>query len=491
VYECTRWHSSDGECKSDNGWEQINTGNVRTVPASWKSTKYSTAKFSVTPFKSTDNGDILQNAYIVGTSADLGLSNGVTVRGPERGRIATGEEVTVEGRIVSENENFVEGANVDVSFYRGDEKVNQLETAETDIEGRFKATGQAPAEPGNYSVKITAYEDNYNRFEKKFDNSFETFVREGVAVRTDSPVEVALGGESKTEVTVQNTGQTDMKDVRLDFQGIEAKHYSVSESTFTEIPAGEERTVELTFDLPGDYCGQVCETYPQLDISASAENADGENFESETNTLRTQITRTGTEEETDPGSASNQQKESSTTRKDTNMISGSFSESITSMENATGDFLASQSTLNIALGLIMVFTMVLAGAVKKKKDEGMDEGRRRGQRPAIQKPDLGGSKVHRPEPEVEEKEDNSEDKIDEVIDSIGKEVSGDVDEAIDQIAEETVGSEEQEGSVAKDEEAEETLEDSGDESEFACSICGEKFDSESGRDLHEQVMHEE
>ncbi len=487
VFECSQWNFFGKECLGE--WNAIDEDDV-VITTSWR------AEFPVQPYEFAGNSDlgeqedILMNAYIVGTSADLGLSNKPSVRGPENGRIPTGSEVTVEGRVESENENFVEGADVDVSFYKGDEEISSLETAETDIEGRFTATGKAPEAPGNYSVEITADEVNYNRFEKKFDNSFETFVKEGVAVRTDSPVEVSLGGESETEIIIQNTGQTDMQNVVLEFEGLEADYYSANRTNIDEVPAGEERVVDLTFDLPGDYCGEVCETYPQLDIAATAENSDGETFESETNTLRTQITRTGTEESEDQGNAA-PQEESSTTENETNLISGSFSESVTSMENATGEFLASQSTLNIALGLIMIFTMVLAGAVKKKKDEDDgDTGRKRGQRPAIQKPDLGGSKVSKPEPE-EQTGEESGDEIDEVIDSIGQEVSGDVDETIDEIAEEAAVSEgETEETGEEEEEIEQEVEDVS-SGEFACTVCGEKFDSESGRDLHEQVMHEE
>lgn len=485
VYGCNDWNFEGRTCLGS--WEVVDDFTVNYQ--GWR------ANFDINdPYEAEDtgNGDqnILMNAYIVGTSADLVLNGGLSISGPEDGRVATGSQVEVTGNINSENENAVEGAEVDVSFYEGDTEVSSLNTAETDVTGRFAATGEAPEDPGNYSVRITADKENYNMLSKKFNNRFETFIKEGVAVRTESTVEVNPGEDVATDVTVRNTGQTDMEDISFSFEGMDSQYYSVSEASFDEISAGEEETTEVTVNLPSDYCDGGCGDWPTLEVSASATNADGEEFEAEAESLQVQISRVSSQRD------SNDTEQVSSETDDTNE-SGSFSESVERMTGEFSNILGNPSSLNLALGLIMVFMMVLAGAVKKKDNSGgrgsTSRGDRdgRGGRPRVQKPDLGGSSVDQVDPEDEQ--------VDNVVESIDRAETGDedVDSQIDAIAGSVTGEEQDDTAVVEvDDEHQDSDQDEVEdiepeqvdgEEKFVCEETGEEFDTKAALKLHRQI----
>ena len=363
VFECTEWHFGDKECRSTQGWDEVD--DVTTVPASWKSTKYSTAEFNIDTHDWENEGEILQNAYIVGTSADLVLNGVPSIEGAGReGRVESGGEITVSQTLSSENDNPVSGAEVIVSFYEGEDEIKTLETVETDSEGSFSVTGDAPLDPGNYSIAIEAEADNFNDLETRYEEDpLEVFVAEGVSIDAESTLEVTLGQETSTIVDVDNTGQTEMQDVQLSFSGLNSDFYSSSRSNLGDIEAGESATAEVTFDIPESY---GVEDYPELQIDVTAQNGDGEEFE-DSEEILAQLTY---------GSDTSSSEESETS--DTEEEGSSFSPD--DAAEITGEFLDSQSSLNIALGLILVFMMALVGAVKKKKQE--DDNRRRNGRPA-------------------------------------------------------------------------------------------------------------
>lgn len=483
VYSCSYWNFEGRNCLGE--WSQITDIDIDY--------QGSRVNFNVDdPYlaENTGEGDqnILMNAYVVGTSADLSLPNDISIRSSSVRSVSdgvpTGSEITVEGRIFSENDNPIEGAEVEIGFYQGDKEVSTLETDTTNIEGRFKVSGQAPEDSGNYSVKVTAEKRNYNTYEEKFDNRFETYIKEGIAINTDKTVSISAGEEKTVDVNVENTGQTLMENIELAFSGVNSDFYTVSDTGLDQIESDGEKTVEVTFDFPSDY---FRESWPTLEISATAENVDGEKYSAE-NSLQTQISIGSTGTGTGNGNeGEGSETEESTTENNTNSLTGSFSESVSGLETATGDFLASQSTLNLALGLIMVLVMAVAGAVKKNRDGDRESrGGGKGRMAKVQRPDVsGGSEVKQVSPQKSDDRVEDEDsEVDEVIDRIEDSEVKDVDDQIEEIA--GTVSEYDESFDLDDSEDDGSREESG---SVKCSTCGEEFDTASGRKLHEEVMH--
>lgn len=484
VYECSNWNFLGTECLGD--WNKISNNDVSITYGNFK------ANFPIdNPYQASDSSNetknILMNAYLVGTSADLIMNGRPSVSGTNNGRIETGGEVDISGVISSENDNAVEGAEVDLSFYKGSEEVHSFDKTETDASGRFSIKGNAPSEPGNYSLKVEASADNYDSLERKFDNRFETFIAEGIDLKSDAlgrdeTFEVTLGENVSTTLTVKNTGQTEMQDVDLTFSGMGTDFYSVSDSRFSSIQSGESRDVEVTFSLPESY---GIDNYPALDIQVSAENDEGKEFKDD-DSIQTQLTYSSSTQNSENETADRQSEDPDGA--DESSSSFSPSEAV----EMTGDFIESQSSLNIALGMILVFLMVIAGAVSKKKDQADD---RRG-RPQVQNPinssgdgsgnvkDLTGNDGGNNESQNNEdrQEDQEVDSEDDEVDSQIDEIAGAFEEGEDGNVQEEQPDEEDEETIAEELKEEE-------DSHFACEVCGEKFDSESGRSLHEDVMH--
>ncbi|MFB6145139.1 MAG: carboxypeptidase regulatory-like domain-containing protein [Candidatus Nanohaloarchaea archaeon] len=467
VYYCNKWDFQGQKCMGD--WNQTDDNRVTIDYVIWK------ASFPVHPrYVAEQPGSpahkVLTNAFVVGTQSGLALNSGtIHVSGPSNGRIPVGKEVTVSGRVVDDNSNFIEGANVSVQFMKGDSSYKTIEGV-TGANGDFSIRGTAP-DPGNYSIRVTLDKKNYAATTKKFQNSFETYLKEGVSMSTEDSMKVFLGKKSTQDVTVTNIGQKEITDVNLSADGISSDYLSLSKKYLGKIPAGESETVQAIVQLPSDYCGSngVCDRYPSFSVKTTATTSDGSQVEDESH-VQTIVNRVS-------GGATGSQQ--STTNDNSNdNSSGSFS--VQDVQKMTGHFLASQSSLNIALGLMMLFSMVLAGAVKRKKDGGGSrDPRQDGSRPAVQKPAVApgdDTEVHQPQP-VQQDED-----LDDTIDEMSQEVTDeDVDEAIDEIA--GVEAEEMDESGVEEEDSESSGQT------FACGVCGEEFDTVSARKLHEQAMH--
>lgn len=484
VFECNKWDFQGEECLSS--WDRIPDSQVSPNPAKWE------LQFPVEPlvtkYFDTDR-EILMSAYAVGTKAELQLDSPMEVNGVENGRVKKGGDVSLQGRIVSSSGERVSGANVTVSFMEGNNRIKSL-TSSTDTEGKFNANGEVPDEPGNYSLKVEAEKQPYESFEKRSDKGVWVFLKEGLKisrVEDEDTTDIVIGEDSKLGFNLENTGQTAIKNVELKVEGLEEQLYSLSKKSFSNLGAGESRRVTLTVSLPEDYCDNgSCDEYPSIELRATGEGEkDTRRDRSTVQAVVNQDASSG-QNQGNTGNDNNQNsgdtQEKTATKEDNGNGSLLSPNSIT---EPTGEFIRSQSSLNIALGLIMVFTMVMAGAIKKRK--GSDGNRRmngrmngggrsgtRGQGSRVQRPNVAGQGAAQQQPPQQ--------------DTNGEEVAEDVDDSVEKMAQamEGTGEEEQAGENDVEEDS-----DSGEESSSTeCSICGEEFDTESAKKLHEQAIHE-
>lgn len=471
VFECAQWNFFGKKCLGE--WDKINENDVTVKPTE------ATAYFPVEPHKVEEQDGlpehkVLMNAYVIGTNADLKLNNDINIQGTEGGKAPIGRELTVSGMIVSSaDSSAIEDVDVEIRFVK-DGVTEETFEGETDSKGRFSLSGDAPNDVGNYTLKLEARETPFNNLDKEFDEQIETFVKEGVAVEVPETVEIKEGEESTAQVAVENIGQRKVTNVGLSISGLNSEFVELSQDSWTEIGPGESRDVNVTIDIPTSYCDPSCGTYPTLDFTVTGTTSSGEESE-DTEESQTTITKTveetGGSSDSDSSSSNTDTEESETN--DQNDSGTSFSPE--EVERMTGEFLASQSSLNIALALIMIFTMVLAGAIKKKKNGGgrQQNGRERNGRPMISKPQVSGesdSQIQRPQVD--------ESRVDEAIEDMGESIE---DEEVDAKIDEIAGISEGEGEESEEEESE--------NESFKCDVCGEEFDSESGRKLHKQALH--
>lgn len=358
VYECGDWNFAAEECNEDWSSSYIK-GEDFTIDKG--SLPYRVNIDKVSLFRNPDDGkDILNNAYMLGTAADIELGGQFEVSGPVGGEIPGGENLTVTGDIVDEQGNSLgEGHEVEIEF--GD--AVKLD-ARTDSDGNFEVEGQAPSEPGEYEITVTSDPEGYGSLEKTFEEPLTVYREKDVSLDIPSTYSVVRDQEEELEVVVENSGQVDLEGVSLSFSGMDSSLYSVSEVNLGNLEVGESTSSTLTVEVPGAFE----DAYPSLDAVVSAQ-ADG-NEVKDSGEIQFEARNSG---------SSDNSNESENTSEGSQNVDGGSSDtenagwstpSAPSLNNVTGEFMQDRSTLNLALGIITVFLMILAAAVKKDKENG-------------------------------------------------------------------------------------------------------------------------
>jgi hypothetical protein len=434
VYECSQWTFDAEECSSD--WEKISDNDVNLESGStWK------ANFPIEPLTSdrfaTDEG-VLQNAYLVGVQK--GVGEGLTLDSSldVSSRVKSGEEFSISGRVISDSTGeSVEGADISLTLSSEENEI-ELEEVETDSNGNFELS-TVIEDGGSYSVELDASKNPYDSLSVESNSMIEVFYETGLSVSAESDPEVTLGEPYDIDYTVENIGQAPAEDIELSVSGVDSDEYDLVPRSIGSIEAGESSDVVLTLDLSEDLVRP-----PTINFEASGTSSDKDVRGSATTSVSFAEGVNTESSDTDESQDDDNQEDTQDSQ------SSSSLPNVEDVTRATGEFVQSQSDMNLALGLILVFGVVLAAAVRKRKEgngssRGNDRmGRMAGGQGRVQKPNVSPTKV---EPDESEEDTESE-------------------------AEE---SEEQ---------------SSGDsESELVCDTCGESFDTESGLKLHQQALH--
>lgn len=436
VFQCKQWKFRSRFCGSD--WELIEVNRSQIFPTVGK------VVFEADPVNITKDRNFLQNGFMIVRNTQLEP----TFLELSEQRVPVGTEFEVQGNIVTAEGNTVEGVTVVASVLEDGEVVRNV-TGETDSEGNFAVPVSAPEEDGTYEVKAEVSQTPYSGFSRTLDGSLDTYTQRSVSLREPGTVEFYPGRESETRFTVVNTGQAPIKDVKMRINGLKNTWYSFQKGSWDEISPGSSKTALMEVTLPEDYCGDECREYPQFDAEVVARS--GEKSLNDVLTIQSVVT-----------------KEANAT--DLPEPDGASSEGVETpgVVTATGDFLASQSSLNIFLGLMTVFVLALAGAIKRKQPSNSDRELR----------DIGGasgggqvsgrSSGDRPTRISSEPQVSSPEEADE------KEGTESTDETAD-VEEKTEG------------------QDSGgtnlDGENHTCDVCGEEFDTESALSLHKKAVH--
>ncbi|MFB6213103.1 MAG: hypothetical protein ABEJ07_00860 [Candidatus Nanohaloarchaea archaeon] len=494
VFSCDNWAISDSRCLSS--WKKVEKTSF-SPGGGWS------VRAPAETFEANYNGrqkEIMRSAYVIGTRSGLRLNSNLRLEGTTGGRIVAGSELSVSGQILAAGGKQVSGVDVQVAMKDGGETVKTL-TGKTDDSGSFTVSGDVPEEPGNFTLELTASKKPYDTFTTEKDGEVWVYREKELELRKKDSGRWTLepGKKSSRTVVVENTGQVNIEDIQLSVAGtrnINQDYVSLATATLGSLSPGESKEAEVVFDLPDTCPGSGC---PELSSSIDL-RVTGSHGTAATLNLGPKVS---TGSETGEDSTTSEKTSEQKNRSDNGM---SFSTPEIPGAKATGQFLAAQSTVNIALGLMFIFLMVLAGALKNKDDD--DRTVRRnvvrgsnggGSRPGVQPPrvspahhdsdsapldgpktvETGGEETETGEVEEEEDEDEQ---------AAGEETGGEASGKgkVDKLAESLTGE--------ADEEQEEDGENGesssgGGEVSVECDICGEEFDTEAGVKIHKQTAH--
>ena len=450
VYECESWNFWGKNCEGQ--WEKVADNRNQSVveyPEMW-------AKFSdVDLYETSGDERILRNAYVVGRSAKLQLQRSISL---ESTQVKHNGKLKASGVLMDENGNRVNGAEVALSLVNASsgEIVDEWDT-DTDATGSFSFDGKVEAEAGNYLLELEALKNPYQPLTMESDETVSVYYEKGLSLDVPASPEINQGEASEISFDVSNTGQRPIENIEINVEGVRNSYYSVS-NRFSSLESGS-KTVKIKLELPEDYCSYPCSSSPEFNVEVTGESG-GESVSSSAlipTTLTVERTQENEEESQSEEQGGERRNETSDSRTDNS--SGTFSQ----VNRMTGNFVQKQGELNIALALIMIFTMVLAAAVKKRKEEGGNRRRGRtggaagaaGARPNVSRPDVSSS---------EQPADQGAAAPDEVKEGMEDEAEDPDLEEIEEVEEEVP--------------------------ENVCDVCGEEFEGSTGVKIHKQAVHE-
>ncbi len=463
VFECSSWNFLGRKCLGD--WEQVSGNDVSINYANWRVNIGNLDLHQISEDVGEEK-DILMNSYLVGTNAQLGLEGEESPLSLSSGSIVSGGDLEVSGTVISSQGNPVEGANVTVELLN-DSEVVDIYSVESGSDGSFTVSGTVPSRPGDYRLGVELRKDPYKSFETVSDSGIEVFYETGMEIESSERVDIVPGEESQVSFDLRNTGQVPVEEVEVSLEGLEQRFYEL-DAVPTSLGEGEVQEIVYDVNLPEGFCPYPCGDPPSFNIQVSG-MAEGEEQRASTSVFTNLVGQR--EEDSRVEDTENETEDVNESSDNSTSLTGSVQEEVIA---PTGAFLQSQSSLNIALGLIMIFSMILAAAIKKNDgDDGRD--RRSGYRQPYSnsrgqkhEPDTGS-----PAP-VENKEEESD--------------SSQRDTDVKEESDEETGAE---GSNEESEDAESEDEPDGDtqdeDGKYVCEETGETFDTKEALEMHRKI----
>lgn len=420
VYECVGWNINGVSCYSGSKWKQVELQNSDIHPTVGRVT------FPVSKYNATGS-PILMNGYMVVKMTPLTLNSFEL----SSDRVEKGGNLNIQGKITTPSEQEVANAKVTVKILNSKNKPVKSKDFVTNGNGLFSGSITAPQKTGVYSFKVIAEKKPYSRYEKKLKTTFQTYTSKELTLQAPDTTQFYVGDVSRSELTVLNSGQSTIKDVKLSVNGFNNNWYNFTRQSWDKLKPGEAKKSVLNVELPSDYCSNSCNKYKTVKLEVTGQAGGKVN---DLVSLQAQIMKDK------PA-----QKKSSSKKQDSG---GSLADSLPS-----GDFIKEQSDFNLVIGILTVFILVLATAIKKKKGDGRG-GRGRD---SYRSGGRGGSRGRTSSGVIDVEPKNSGPALDSESSSTN-----------------TVSEEEKQ---------------QGSGEENVCGECGESFDSSAALRIHKQNSH--
>lgn len=366
MYECVQWNMLGEQCQGD--WTRMDESDFAYDPINNRVNIH-----SLTLREIEDGGDgtseIIKNAYVAGVPAQLILDGNVRLN---KQRLKAGGELEVSGTVKSTRNGGVDDVTVELRL--NGEDASKTLTTETDSDGRFTVSGAVPDVPGEYTLDLQLRKDPFVSNQVMSDQSIEVYYETGMVLDTQAfSQQISMGNETSLTFDIKNTGQAPITLDEVAVDGLPDDQLWISDQP-TTVPAGESRQATMRVRLPEDFCSYPCSRTPEINIHVEGTSA--EKQLSAESSIATSIPVQPPEQASSQSEQANQTQEASFAGPTARMVQ--FTSRMT------------QNDMNVALGLILVFTVVLAAAIKRKKAQdgsgarGQRDERGNGGRPQVQ-----------------------------------------------------------------------------------------------------------
>ncbi|MCK5473863.1 MAG: hypothetical protein KAI53_00515 [Candidatus Aenigmarchaeota archaeon] len=240
VYACNLWNFGSRKCSTT--WSKIP---VKTdIVANF-------VEFNVTNL----------SAFVVGEKMGIFFEGALDATD-----VYSGEPVTLESRVLDAKGNGVIGAEVTYAI-SGTSLTGKTTTGAS---GEFTLLINTPNTAGKHSINIIAEKVPFSKYEKTFFITTEN--KKSISFLVPETADVFLDKEKKIELTIFNTGQVDLTNVKFNVVGLQTTWYSLIPTMIETIKVGEKKTIDLLVNIPEYDCiDEGCKKYYFVDIQLTSD----------------------------------------------------------------------------------------------------------------------------------------------------------------------------------------------------------------------------
>ncbi len=230
TYECTKWNFDTRKCYGE--WREVpSVINIVRDLVSFKTNRLS--------------------AFVIGERRGLWLDAAL-----DKEDYFAKERMTLTGKVV--DTKSVDIVGVDIYFTVDGTDISGKTTSGDG--GIFTAILSAPDDGGTYNIIANAKKSPYISHNMTY--KFEVTRKKEVNLQVPETVDIKLNESSTVKLTVFNTGQTELTNVKLSISGLKDTWYKLEPAIFESIPAGERKNVDLNVHIPAEDCESGnCEKY--------------------------------------------------------------------------------------------------------------------------------------------------------------------------------------------------------------------------------------
>lgn len=213
VFKCDEWNEAYRRC--DSQWKKLNFD---------LDTSKNFVKLELTSL----------SAFAIASQKSLSLDFAL-----DKHSYWINESIKIYGTVRAEN-NLIENATVTLEI------ANHKLTKFTDKNGYFEFEVSFPQE-GNYYFTLKVEKDLFEKVEKK--GNVEVKRKKSFSIEVSS-VQIYQGQTLTLPIKIFNDGQSDLKDLKIEIEGLPLDFYSFSPLQIEELVIGDEKVINLTFSIP-------------------------------------------------------------------------------------------------------------------------------------------------------------------------------------------------------------------------------------------------